>query len=504
VTGAPSSSPTREATGKHLTTKTPYKPQQEGNYQPPPKGYSLVFIQHVARHGSRGLSSPDTILAVFDMVEKAKAEKALTSLGKEFEKDLVEMLRVNASLGEGDPFLEKAGFGNLSQRGILEHKETAARMVARHKAYFDQIAKRETDREFEYTSSGEPRAAHSAHSFVQSLLALNPALKTVVEKSDGIQVDPAATTKPAEGVDRFTLYFHKVNAKDDPLPAGHPFQSILDASDKYRSFAKGPEVKAKIKEVNESAPLMTASRALLERLFEKSFLQKIEDGTLSFTDAITVSVDGSKPGTKVTVTGEGEEKLASLTDAALGVYSVCAHAPGLSVELKGRDYWKYVTDAQGEAFAYASDAEDFYKKGPSISENSPVTFRMAQGLLDDFFKEGDDIASGDVSHAGRFRFAHAEVIIPFSALLGVEFAAKDVPQAETYSYKNNDWRGSRVSPYAANVQWEMYQDKSKTLLVKMLYNEKETAFKAACKSARIADGSFYYDYAKLKACYQSR
>ncbi|MCJ9356336.1 hypothetical protein, partial [Acinetobacter baumannii] len=37
---------------------------------------------------------------------------------------------------------------------------------------------------------------------------------------------------------------------------------------------------------------------------------------------------------------------------------------------------------------------------------------------------------------------------------------------------------------------------------KMLYNEKETLFKPTCNYARYTPTSFYYDYIKLKQCYQ--
>ncbi|MDQ9832911.1 hypothetical protein RFY41_07675, partial [Acinetobacter soli] len=36
---------------------------------------------------------------------------------------------------------------------------------------------------------------------------------------------------------------------------------------------------------------------------------------------------------------------------------------------------------------------------------------------------------------------------------------------------------------------------------KMLYNEKETLFKSNCDYARYAPNSYFYDYLKLKQCY---
>ena len=51
------------------------------------------------------------------------------------------------------------------------------------------------------------------------------------------------------------------------------------------------------------------------------------------------------------------------------------------------------------------------------------------------------------------------------------------------------------------MQWDVYRNSAGEVLVKMLYNEKETDFQAACDGARHAVNSHYYDYAKLKTCY---
>ena len=52
------------------------------------------------------------------------------------------------------------------------------------------------------------------------------------------------------------------------------------------------------------------------------------------------------------------------------------------------------------------------------------------------------------------------------------------PQAQTYTYANNPGRGDRVSPMAANMQWDVYRNGSRRI-VKMLYNERETDSQAA-------------------------
>jgi hypothetical protein len=47
-----------DASSRVYTTKTPYPPRQtQASYEPPPSGFSPVYTELVARHGSRGLSS---------------------------------------------------------------------------------------------------------------------------------------------------------------------------------------------------------------------------------------------------------------------------------------------------------------------------------------------------------------------------------------------------------------------------------------------------------------
>jgi hypothetical protein len=149
-----------------------------------------------------------------------------------------------------------------------------------------------------------------------------------------------------------------------------------------------------------------------------------------------------------------------------------------------------------------SDVQDFYEKGPGIQEAVPITYKMGQALLDDFFSEGNAIAAGDMAHAAKLRFTHAEIIIPFATLLGLSNASIPVPEADTYTYGNNPWRGADIAPLASNVQWDFFTD-GHTLLVKMYYNEKETDFPAVCESARYetVQHTHYYTYSGLKSCY---
>src|SRR5262249_30823868 len=170
-------------------------------------------------------------------------------------------------------------------------------------------------------------------------------------------------------------------------------------------------------------------------------------------------------------------------------------------EAPGVDLTKYIPAADSQEFAYVDDTSDFYIKGPGIAEKGDANYKMAQILEDDFFNEVDAIQKGNLTNAAKFRFTHAEIMIPFAAIMGLPGMATPVPMASTYTYDTNAWRGDAVSPMAANMQWDVYGDGKGGLLVKMLYDEKETNFKPACDSARIAPTSHFYDYQKLAACY---
>jgi hypothetical protein len=480
---------------RFLTTKTPYQPAQAaGSYQMSPKGYMPVYTQLVARHGTRGMTSMKDDLALLNLCKLAAAEQALTPLGQALLADIDRLIKAQALLGYGVEGIGKPGYANLSQIGIDEHRQLALRMVRRLPGLFGPgDARRVT-----VQHSGVDRARDSAYFFTQSLTRTVPALAPLVDWPVLTGYPDNAPVAQAPGVNRFSLYFHKLTAGTDRVSdRADPHFVTYAQSQAYRAYLASPELRAKLAEVRDDPRLAVAARTVLARLFAKDFVDRLARGELRVANTGHVEALSADGKLRVQLDGEGKTVIATPVDALMALSALYEIAPGLQREL-GKDFNAYIPDAEAELLARANDAEDFYTKGPAGVENGAATYAMAGQLLADFF---DAAQAADGTRRATFRFAHAETIVPFASLLGMPGSFKQVAAGQRYSYETNPWRGREVAPYAANVQWDSYRNADGRVLVRMLYNEKEADFKPACDGARFDAGSHFYDLALLRRCY---
>jgi len=457
-------------------TKTPYAPQQESaSYEAAPAGYTAVYTEMLARHGSRGLSSFKTDLALCKLWQLASQQDALLPLGRQLGPDIEAMMQANALLGYGVDGIGMPGYGNETAQGMDEHTGLAQRLYARLPALFRDAEVQQ--RRIVVLSSGRDRAADSGYFFRRALTVQQPGLAPLFDT----------------GIDRPTLYFHKLNAKQDA--------QVPPATVAYQHWDKSDELKARKAKIHAAPQLQEAALATLGKLFTPAFIAALDQGHLSAANTGTRSYTSADGKFTNDLSGNGEAKIASTVDAALALYELYAAAADMQAELHV-DFSKYLQPAQARVYAEAGDAVAYYEKGPGIAENRDVSWRMAGALLDDFFAETDAIATGKRANAAKLRFAHAEIVIPFASALGLPGMSEQLPRAATYSYDNSPWRGAHVAPMAANIQWDLYQNAAGRTLVRMLYNERETAFKPACDHARISSRSYFYDYQRLKRCYK--
>ena len=112
------------AQDKRLGVLCPY-PDSPGMETPVPAGYKPFYISHFGRHGSRYLSYAKIVLPALEVLRRGKEQKQLTAEGE----TLLDKAEELYSLSDGM-------WGQLSGRGIEEHKHIAARMVKRCPSVF--------------------------------------------------------------------------------------------------------------------------------------------------------------------------------------------------------------------------------------------------------------------------------------------------------------------------------------------------------------------------------
>ncbi|MEN8281615.1 histidine-type phosphatase [Acinetobacter gerneri] len=486
----------------YFQTKTPYAPQQKlSSYEVAPTGYSPVFTELVARHGSRGLSSIKYDLALYNLWQKAKAENALTSLGEQLGPDLEAMMKANILLGYGVDGIRQFGYGNESAVGIKEHRGIADRLLQRLPTLFNETSNK--GQTVQVLSSGVDRAVDSAKFFTDELLKQQPNLKNAVLPVSYQSLSSSSVPSIADGgVNRFLLYFHSLTSADDLENAQTELQKqVYNASLNYQEFEENnTNLKAKLAELNSATKAQTIANQVLEPLFKAEFIKKIGQENYVFSNSGSFSVTAPN-GETLTEKGKGKNSIASAVDAAAYLYELYSISGGLQEELGTTDFKKYMPLEAAKFYAEYNDASDFYSKGPSFEGGKSYTTDMAQGLKQDLFSQIDAVINKTQKNAAVLRFSHAEIIIPLATSLELKGMMKSLALNQTYNYDLSSWRGEVISPMAANLQWDVYQNNQGQTLVKMLYNEKESAFKTECDYARYKTNSFYYDYLKLKQCY---
>ncbi len=476
LTGCNSDNDSSSATWSdyQYSTKAVYVARQDaGSYEAAPAGFTPVFTELVARHGSRSLSSPKYDVLTKQIWDAASRQGALTDLGQKLGAKVDAVTAANRQLG----------YGLLSAVGKEEHALLATRLAERLPAL---LGKGGVPGCIRVETSGKDRANESAYYFMESLAKrvdfITDSKACYVSQQNPSEIDKGLRNK-------FELYFHKTEPEGDYLQYLPAFQAYMAfVGDEEEGVSPAPELSEALGGLKTLPQTRVMAREMLERLYSKTFVDELAAGV----EYVAVNPED---GDKTYVRDE--------VDAALMLYNLFIIGPGMIREAQAQgapwDLEQFITPEESAWFSYLSDAEDFYEKGPSLASQH-ATYAVAQPLLDGLFDEVQtQVVEGAGEHVAKLRFAHAETVIPLAALMQLEGSRQSAQPGVLMSQANNEWRGGWVSPYAANIQWDVYRNNAGRVLVKMLYNEKELAFKAGCSP--IAVGSFFYDFGELKRCY---
>lgn len=476
LTGCNSDNDSSSATGSdyQYSTKAVYVARQDADsYEVAPVGFTPVFTELVARHGSRSLSSPKYDVLTKQIWDAASRQGALADLGQKLGAKVDAVTAANRQLG----------YGLLSAVGKEEHALLATRLAERLPAL---LGKGGVPGCIRVETSGKDRANESAYYFMESLAKrvdfITDSKACYVSQQNPSEIDKGLRNK-------FELYFHKTEPEGDYLQYLPAFQAYMAfVGDEEEGVSPAPELSEALGGLKTLPQTRVMAREMLERLYSTAFVDELAAGV----EYVAVNPED---GDKTYVRDE--------VDAALMLYNLFIIGPGMIREAQAQgapwELEQFITPEESAWFSYLSDAEDFYEKGPSLASQR-ATYAVAQPLLDGLFDEVQtQVVEGAGEHVAKLRFAHAETLIPLAALMQLEGSRQSAQPGVLMSQANNEWRGGWVSPYAANIQWDVYRNDAGRVLVKMLYNEKELAFKAGCSP--IAVGSFFYDFGELKRCY---
>lgn len=443
----------------YYSTKQPYSPAAAiSTYSQPPAGFTQIYTTSVNRHGSRGLSSFKYDDLAQQMLTAAKERGQLTDLGERLIPQVEAMIEVNENLtGPGE-----SGYGNLTTFGRAELNGIGKRNAERNADLLKDIS--DSGSKIKFMSSGEDRAIESGMYFANGLVEASGNLTLTETFMDGTK-DGAAVFETRKDL----LYAHK-DKKAESYAA-------------YSEWKDGEILAGKIEAAYAKPASREAAQGLLSKIFAPEFIEALDDGTLTFAGR------------------ENEDKtVEGIVDAALQFYNLYIIAPALEEEAakpaEGWIFHEYMDEEDGSTFAYLLDVEDYYQKGPAI-EGETVAYDNFAPLLDHMIASVKDRASGG-EIAAEYRFGHAETIIPLAALLKLPGSEKGVPADKVMDYTNSAWRGDKVSPMGANIQWDAFQNSDGVTLVRMLYNEAEVPFHAGC--VPVADDSMFYTIDELADC----
>ncbi|MEA5647097.1 MAG: histidine-type phosphatase, partial [Cutibacterium granulosum] len=435
-----------------MSTKTPYA-AEGSHYTAPPQGFHAVNTQVVARHGSRGLSGFKYDALTMKVWQKAHELGAVKPAGRSLHQQTEAMHEANEALGDEATWAQmagraqltggdfKRGYGNLTPLGAREHEQMGERLAHCMPELFDGGSGTTVD----LVSSGEPRAAESGWHFRSGLLKAAP--QAAGNVSETIRSDTA------------TLYFHKDKNNAD-------YQA-------YHQYLSGDRVKSYVDSVWNQPKSKKYARSVLTRIYSEDFVDRLAAGEWTFDIPSGKKIDNE-------------------VDAAVQLYSLYIVAPAL-----GMDFSQYFTPEEANWFAMLLDAEDYVQKGPGFV-GSDISYRNSRPLLDDFFASIDRQSAEHPDGSATLRFAHAETLIPFEALIKAPGSQTQITASDLDFWKATDWRGASQGRMAANVQWDVFANDQGQQVIRMLLNEREVPFGGTCRA--IGDGSVFYTVPELKRC----
>ena len=175
------------------------------------------------------------------------------------------------------------------------------------------------------------------------------------------------------------------------------------------------------------------------------------------------------------------------------LYVCASDSQCLIAEIGKLDLWKYFTKEEITTLFRCQSAMDFVAIGNAKEFKDEVTCAASTVMQD--IVERADRAIADSSIAADLRFGHDAWLWPVAGFLQLEGPGDCLPMVQAWE-KCPSWK---YMPMATNMQIVFFRNAAGDVLVKILWNEKETLV----HGLKPKSGP-YYAWADLKAHIQSR
>jgi multiple inositol-polyphosphate phosphatase/2,3-bisphosphoglycerate 3-phosphatase len=246
---------------------------------------------------------------------------------------------------------------------------------------------------------------------------------------------------------------------------------FYDLSPAYKSFEDGVDGNAVMLSLQKEIHFAEMNKTIIGRFFTADFLEKLK------------------------LKDKQEAKFtADIFGFATIVYSLSEEIRQAGYQFADLDFKSFFTCVELQKLGELDSIDENLKKGAG-TDNDGIQVRVAVPLLVDFIKTTDDFIKTGKNNA-NLRFAHAETIAPFAALLQISNADK---ATKVISKLNSSWQSSGIIPLGANIQWIFYKGKgSAGYLMKILLNEKEVLIDG------IINASPYYKWSEVRGFYMRK
>lgn len=154
------------------------------------------------------------------------------------------------------------------------------------------------------------------------------------------------------------------------------------------------------------------------------------------------------------------------------LFAIAAILPDTDISLNLENF--FTTEEWFDYWQTQNLRQYLSKSAAPIGKMLPVA--IAWPLLSEFIRTAEEVINGQSNKQANFRFAHAETVIPFVVLLGIEKTDSSIANPDSVALY---WKDYEIAPMAANVQWIFYRDNEQNVWIKILLNEQEAALPLA-------------------------